>query len=70
MQRLILGARGGCYIGGGLLGSIGALFDPALFLDGFRAKERFTDYMNGIPAFVLKHPHAALFGLGYLPRSE
>ena len=62
---MIAGARAGCYIAGGLLPSLGAQFRTDLFLTGFRAKERFTDYVSTIPVFMLKHPHAALLGLAY-----
>jgi glucokinase len=62
-MALILGASGGCYIGGGLVAALGALFDPALFIAGFRAKDRFTDYVTRIPIYLLKNQYTALAGL-------
>jgi glucokinase len=63
---MILGARGGCYLAGGLIGSMGALFKPAPFVEGFRAKERFTGYVSTIPLYVVKLGFPALAGLGAL----
>ena len=60
---MVFGAKGGCYLAGGLIGSIGALFKPRLFLAGFRSKDRFTDYMADIPVVEVIHPHVALAGL-------
>jgi glucokinase len=63
---LMFAARGGCYIGGGLLPSIGPLFKPALFLESFCDKDRFSDYMKSISVHLLTHPYPALVGLGVL----
>jgi glucokinase len=62
-MALVFGAKGGCYLAGGLIGSIGPLFKPDLFLAGFREKDRFGVYMADIPAVVVTHPHPALAGL-------
>ena len=63
---LMFAARGGCVIGGGLVKSIGPLFNPGIFLAGFRDKDRFTDYMAQVPVHLLTHPNPALVGLGVL----
>ncbi|MBX7201146.1 MAG: glucokinase, partial [Rhodospirillaceae bacterium] len=61
---LMFAGRGGCFLAGGLLTSIGGLFKPDLFLKGFRDKDRFSGYMADIPVFRITHPQPALAGLG------
>jgi glucokinase len=63
---LMFAGRGGCYLAGGLLGSVGPLFKPELFLAGFRDKDRFSDYMADVPVHILTHPYPALVGLSVL----
>lgn len=63
---LTLGARGGVYLAGGIVPGWGERFDAALFLDRFRAKGRFREYLNTIPVHVVTHPYPALAGLEHL----
>ena len=63
---LTLGARGGVYLAGGIVPGWGARFDAALFLDRFRAKGRFREYLSTIPVHVVTHPYPALAGLEHL----
>lgn len=65
---LTLGARGGVYIGGGVVPAWGEDFDAASFRARFEAKGRFRDYMRGIPTWVITHPHPAFVGLAALAR--
>jgi len=60
---LATGARGGVYIGGGLIPALGALFDWQAFHQRFIAKGRFGDYLNAIPVFSIEASHPALTGL-------
>ena len=60
---LTLGARGGVYIAGGIVPAWGECFDTAHFLDRFRAKGRFRDYLSAIPVYVVTHPYPALAGV-------
>ena len=53
---LTLGARGGVYIGGGIVPRLGAWFDASPFRSRFEAKGRFRDYLASIPAFVIIAP--------------
>jgi glucokinase len=53
---LSLGARGGVYIGGGIVPRLGTLFERSAFRERFQAKGRFTGYLASIPTFVI---HAA-----------
>lgn len=59
---LTLGARGGVYLGGGLLERMGAAFDRARFAARFLAKGRFEGYLAPIPVALIRHPHPALLG--------
>jgi len=60
---LATGARGGVYIGGGLIPALGALFDWQAFHQRFIAKGRFGDYLNAIPVFSIEASQPALAGL-------
>jgi glucokinase len=59
---LTLGARAGLYISGGVIHSMIDVFDRAGFREGFENKGRFRGYMEGIPAWIVVHPFAALLG--------
>jgi glucokinase len=57
-----LGARGGIYIGGGVIGRLGDYFAQSGFRAAFEAKGRFTDYMKRIPTYVIRAEQPALIG--------
>ena len=59
---LSLGARGGVYLGGGIVPRLGDSFDAALFRQHFEAKGRFGDYLRPIPAWIITAPAPALLG--------
>ena len=63
---LTLGARGGVYLAGGIVPGWGGHFDAACFLDRFRAKGRFRDWLGAVPVYVVTHPYPALAGAGRL----
>ncbi len=50
---LTLGARGGVYIGGGIVPRLGAAFERSRFRARFEAKGRFRSYLEPIPVFVI-----------------
>ena len=50
---LTIGARGGVYIGGGIVPRLGARFDASPFRERFESKGRFTRYLAAIPVFVI-----------------
>lgn len=60
---LTLGARGGVYLGGGMVPRLGAWFDQSPFRARFEAKGRFQPYLASIPCWVID-PSAtpALYG--------
>ena len=59
---LTLGARGGVFLGGGLLEPMGAAFDRGRFVERFLAKGRFASYLRSIPVARIRHPFPALLG--------
>jgi glucokinase len=50
---LTLGARGGVYIGGGIVPRLGEAFDRSPFRERFEAKGRFSAYLAAVPTWVL-----------------
>lgn len=59
---LTLGARGGIYIGGGVVPRLGEFFAHSAFRVRFEAKGRFQPYLAQIPTWVIRSPHAGLLG--------
>ena len=50
---LTLGARGGVYIGGGIVPRLGERFDLSPFRSRFESKGRFRDYLQDVPTWVI-----------------
>ena len=61
-----LGARGGCYIGGGIVPKLGDHFQRSPFRARFENKGRFSGYVAAVPTFVILAPTPALRGLATL----
>jgi glucokinase len=59
---LILGARGGVYIGGGIVPRLGDTFFASRFRERFEAKGRFQAYLQAIPTALITDTLAALAG--------
>jgi glucokinase len=59
---LTLGARGGVYVGGGIVPRLGQTFVQSPFRERFEAKGRFQAYLAAIPTFVVTHPLPAFVG--------
>lgn len=59
---LTLGASGGVYLAGGVLGKLGELFDKQAFVEGYAAKGRFSSYVSAVPVHHVVHPYPALLG--------
>jgi glucokinase len=59
---LTLGARGGVYIGGGIVPRLGDRFFASSFRERFEAKGRFRDYLGAIPTALVTDTLAALTG--------
>ena len=59
---LTLGARGGVYIGGGIVPRLGTRFDTLPFRARFEDKGRFRSYLAAIPSWVITAEAPALLG--------
>jgi glucokinase len=59
---LTLGARGGVYIGGGIVPRLGERFAVSSFRERFEAKGRFHEYLAKIPTYVVTHKLPAFLG--------
>jgi glucokinase len=59
---LTLGARGGVYIGGGIVPRLGERFFESRFRERFEAKGRFQTYLQAIPTALITDTLAALSG--------
>jgi glucokinase len=58
-----LGARGGCYIGGGIVPKLGDWFERSAFRARFEHKGRFSTYCAAVPTYVILAGNPALRGL-------
>ena len=63
---LTLGARGGMYLGGGVISGLDAAFDRARFRARFIAKGRFEDYLQRIATIEITASQPALRGVSAL----
>ncbi len=59
---LTLGARGGVYIGGGIVPRLGETFFRSRFRERFEAKGRFNNYLASIPTLLILDTTTALAG--------
>ncbi len=67
---LTLGARGGIYIGGGIVPRLGGFFARSAFRKRFEDKGRLSAYVAAIPSYVITADYPALSGAAaYLQRS-
>ena len=60
---LTLGARGGVYVGGGIVPRLGDYFFQSRFRERFEAKGRFQAYLAGIPTALITDTLAAMGGV-------
>ena len=65
---LILGAKGGIYIAGGIVPRLGSGFPAVRFRARFDDRGRLRPYVADIPSFVIRHPFPAFVGLAALLR--
>jgi glucokinase len=63
---VVLGARAGCYIGGGIVPRLGEYFARSPFRKSFETKGRFSAYVAAVPTYVILAQTPALRGLATL----
>lgn len=56
-------ARGGVYLAGGVLPSLGDAFDRRHFRDRFENTGRFSEHFADIPVYLIKHRDTGLLGM-------
>jgi len=59
---ITLGARGGLFIGGGIVPKLGNYFAQSPFRSRFEQKGRFSDYLAAVPSYVITAANPALRG--------
>ncbi len=59
---LVARADGGVFLAGGIAPKLLSLLDDGAFMDGFRAKGRFSDWMHSVPVNVILDPDIGLKG--------
>jgi glucokinase len=67
---LTLGAKGGIYIGGGIVPRMGDFFARSGFRARFEQKGRFSDYLANIATFVITDDYPALIGMSAMLSAE
>jgi glucokinase len=63
---LVFGARGGVYIGGGIIPANLALFEKTGFRQRFASKGRYRAYMAAIPTWVITARNPSFLGLQHI----
>jgi glucokinase len=63
---LTLGARGGLYIGGGIVPKLGEAFFRSDFRRRFEDKGRFQSYLAPVPAYLIVSKYPAFIGLQHI----
>jgi glucokinase len=58
-------ATGGVVLGGGIAPAILPVLSEGAFLDAFRAKGRFREFLSGVPVKVILDERAALLGAAH-----
>jgi glucokinase len=64
----MFGARGGVYIGGGVVRHFLEFLENSEFRARFNAKGRLSKYVEGVPVHVILHKDPAFVGLAHLAR--
>ncbi len=67
---LVMGARQGVLIAGGILPNAVEILRQSEFRERFEDKGRFQDYMRAIPTLLIVEPHAGLLGAAAILRDQ
>lgn len=59
---LTFGARGGVYVSGGIAPRIAERLAGGAFRTRFEDKGRLSDFVRGVPTFLVQHPYPAIIG--------
>lgn len=69
-MALTLMADGGVYIGGGIAPKILPALTDGLFIESFLDKGRLSDYLKGVPVWVITNPAVQLIGAAHLAMGD
>ena len=61
-MALLCGAKGGVYIGGGIVPRILSFLTDGRFRSAFEAKGQLSDYVAAIPLYIVRTEQLALLG--------
>ena len=61
-----LGARGGIYLGGGVVPRLGEFFERSSFRQRFETKGRCEGYLQNVPTYVITAEYPALLGVSVI----
>ena len=67
---LVLGARGGLFVGGGIVPRLGDYFARSSFRDRFEHNSRLGHYLADIPTYVITSKYPALIGSAVATRTQ
>ena len=67
---LVLGARGGVYLAGGILPKMVEILQNSPFIARFQDKQAVAAYMQAIPVWLITHPLPAFIGLQALLKTN
>jgi glucokinase len=59
---LTLGAKGGIYIGGGIVPKLGGAFIDSSFRESFNDHGCYSEYLSSIPVFIIHAEQPSLLG--------
>jgi glucokinase len=65
-----LAAKGGIYIGGGVVPRLGSYFAQSPFRQRFESKGRFSTFNAAIPTYVITAPYPAFVGAARILRDH
>jgi len=65
-----LGARGGVFVGGGIVPRLGTLFERSPFRRRFEERGRFSEYVGAIPTYVITAEQATFRGVSAILEAQ
>lgn len=67
---LLVMARGGVYVAGGIAGHIRPLLAGPVFREAFEQHVRYTEFLRAVPRFLITHPQPGLLGAAIAARES
>lgn len=67
---LLVMARGGVYVAGGIAGHIRARLQDGAFRNAFEQHVRYTEFLRSVPRYLISHPQPGLLGAALAAQDE